>query len=135
MDRINNRNGKFHKFLLIKKGVKFMKIALPVAQNKVCMHFGHCEEFAIFEVDEESKEIINREFIPSPSHQPGMLPGWLAEKGANIIITGGMGRRAQSLFSQCGIEVILGSPSGKPEEVVSEYLDGNLQTGDNICDH
>ncbi len=45
-----------------------MKIALPVAQNQVCMHFGHCEEFAIFEVDEESKEIIGSEFVPSPPH-------------------------------------------------------------------
>jgi len=114
---------------------KTMKIALPVAQNQVCMHFGHCEEFAIFEVDEENKKIINQESISSPPHQPGMLPGWLAEKGANVIITGGMGRRAQNLFSQCGIEVILGSPTGNPEEIVSEYLNGTLQTGDNICDH
>ena len=112
-----------------------MKIALPVAQNQVCMHFGHCEEFAIFEVDEESKEIIGNEFFPSPPHQPGMLPEWLAEKGANIIISGGMGMKAQNLFNQCGIEVVLGSPTGKPEDIVSEYLNGTLKTGDNICDH
>jgi len=112
-----------------------MKIALPVARNQVCMHFGHSEEFAIFEVDEESKEIINSEFIPGPPHQPGMLPGWLAERGANIIITGGMGTRAQNLFNKYGIEVVLGSPAGKPEDIVSEYLNGTLQTGDNICDH
>ena len=64
-----------------------------------------------------------------------MLPSWLAEKGANIIITGGMGRRAQDLFSQHGIEVVIGAPSGKPEDIVSGYLNGILQTGDNICDH
>ena len=112
-----------------------MKIALPVAQKMVCMHFGHCEEFALFEVNEESKNIINSEFLPSPPHQPGMLPKWLAEKGANIIIAGGMGMRAQNIFNQCGIEVVLGSPSGKPEDIVLEYINGTLETGDNVCDH
>ena len=112
-----------------------MKIALPVAQKMVCMHFGHCEEFALIEVDQENKKIINSEFLPSPPHQPGMLPKWLSEKGADIIIAGGMGMRAQNIFHQHGIEVILGSPSGKPEDVVSEYINGTLETGENICDH
>ncbi len=112
-----------------------MKIALPVAQKKVCMHFGHCEEFALFEVDEESKEIINQEYIGSPPHQPGILPGWLKEQGATVIISGGMGMRAQSMFNQHGIQVIVGSPVGEPKVIAAAYLNGTLETGANICDH
>ncbi len=112
-----------------------IKIALPIANKTVCMHFGHCEEFVLFEVDEESKEIIKSETFPSPPHQPGMLPKWLAEKGAEVIVAGGMGRRARDIFEQCGIKVIIGSPSGKPEEIVLQYLNGNLQIGENVCDH
>ena len=112
-----------------------MKIAIPIVQNKVSVHFGHCEQFALFEVDKETKEIINKEFLPCPPHHPGMLPKWLGEKGADIIIASGMGRRAQNMFNQYGIEVVLGSPSGEPEDIVSEYINGTLETGDNICDH
>ena len=112
-----------------------MKIAIPVAQKKVCMHFGHCEEFALFEVDEKSKEIIKQEYIESPPHQPGMLPGWLKEKGATAIISGGMGMRAQSLFNQFGIQVVLGSPSGDPKDIAQAYINGTLETGENVCDH
>lgn len=112
-----------------------MKIALPVAQKKVCLHFGHCEEFAVVNVDSEKKCILGTEFIPSPPHQPGMLPGWLAEKDVNVVLAGGMGMRAQSIFQQYGIELILGVPSGEPEQIVLDYLNGTLETGDNICDH
>jgi len=112
-----------------------MKIAVPLAQNMVSMHFGHCEEFALFEVDRENKKIINREIIQSPPHQPGMLPPWLAEMGANVIITGGMGGRAQNLFSQYGINVITGSSAGKPEDIILQFLNGTLQLGENVCDH
>lgn len=112
-----------------------MKIALPVAQRRVCMHFGHCEEFAVVSVDIEKKSILNTEFIPSPPHQPGMLPGWLAEMDVNVVLAGGMGRRAQAFFNQYGIELILGVTSGEPEQVVLDYLNGTLETGDNICDH
>jgi len=55
----------------------------------------------------------------------------------NIIIAGGMGGRAQQLFSQNGVQVVTGaSPdSGSPEEIVKIYLTGSLQTGANPCDH
>ena len=54
---------------------------------------------------------------------------------ANLVITGGMGRRAINLFDQAGVKVVVGAPSLEPEELVRQYLAGTLQTEDNICDH
>jgi predicted Fe-Mo cluster-binding NifX family protein len=70
-----------------------------------------------------------------PPHEPGVLPQWLAEQKANLIIAGGMGSRAQSLFTQNGIQVLTGAPAGTPEELVQAYLNGSLAPGDNVCDH
>jgi len=99
------------------------------------MHFGHCERFALVEVDLSTKTILNREDIDAPPHQPGLLPPWLAERGANMIIAGGMGRRAQDLLVEQGSQVIVGAPADTPERLVGDYLAGTLQAGENVCDH
>ena len=112
-----------------------MKIALPVVDGRLSMHFGHCEQFALVEVDETRKTVLRTEYLTPPPHEPGVLPRWLREQGAGVVIAGGMGRRAQSLFAEHGIEVIVGAPSEAPEEVVSAYLADTLKTGENICDH
>ena len=112
-----------------------MRVAIPVVEGRLSMHFGHCEEFALFDVDEAAKSITKSERLVPPAHEPGLLPRWLAEKGANLIIAGGMGGRAQGLFGQSGIQVVVGAPSEEPEKIVHAYLDGTLQTGGNICDH
>jgi ATP-binding protein involved in chromosome partitioning len=117
------------------KGASKMRIAIPVAEGQLAMHFGHCQEFALFDVDPEGKTITASKSVVPPAHAPGVLPKWLAEQGATMIIAGGMGSRAQGLFTQSGIEVVIGAPSSPPEEVVAAYLAGTLQAGENICDH
>jgi len=110
-----------------------MKIAIPVAEGKLCMHFGHCQQFAVVEV--ENEEIKNKEMLTPPAHEPGVLPQWLNEVGAKVVIAGGMGGRAIQFFDQYGIRVIVGAPSLDPEQVVEQYLAGTLETGGNVCDH
>ena len=112
-----------------------MKIAIPLADGKLSMHFGHCEEFALVDVDENTKTIKGKTIWSAPPHQPGFLPTWLAEKGANVIVAGGMGSRAQGLFVEKNIKVVIGVREGTPEDIVSSYLNNTLSTGDNICDH
>lgn len=112
-----------------------MKIAVPVANGLLNAHFGHCDTFAIITADKTSKKITNREDIPAPPHEPGLLPKWLAEKGVETIITGGMGNKARSLFVEMGIEVVVGAPIETPEKLVESYLEGSLKTGENVCDH
>ena len=110
-----------------------MKFAIPLAEGKLTAHFGHCQEFALVEV--EDNQIKAKEIQVPPPHEPGVLPRWLHEQGADVIIAGGMGIRAMDLFTQNGIKVMTGAPSLTPEELVKQYLDNTLTTGGNLCDH
>jgi len=114
---------------------KKMKIAIPLAEGKLCMHFGHCETFALIDVETGETPILSMEEVIPPPHEPGLLPRWLGEKGVNVIIAGGMGQRALSLFQEQGIEVSVGAPMVPPLELVNAYLSKTLQTGTNACDH
>ena len=110
-----------------------MKFAIPLAEGKLTAHFGHCQEFALIEV--EGEEIKAKEILVPPTHEPGVLPRWLHEQGANVIIAGGMGQRAQTLFTDQDITVIVGAPVEDPEILVKSYLNNALISGDNLCDH
>jgi predicted Fe-Mo cluster-binding NifX family protein len=112
-----------------------MIIAIPTVNREVCMHFGHCDQFALVEVDEATKSILKIDYETPPAHEPGVLPRWLHQKGANVIISGGMGQRAQGLFAQNGIETIIGAAGGAPEQIVTAYLNQTLVTGQNPCEH
>lgn len=112
-----------------------MKIAIPLVNGRLSMHFGHCERFAFIDVDSAEKKILKREDIKPPPHEPGLLPPWLVEQGARVIIAGGMGQTAQALFAQHGIQVVVGAPADTPERLIGHYLAGTLQAGENACDH
>jgi ATP-binding protein involved in chromosome partitioning len=112
-----------------------MRYALPMSDGKVSSHFGHCEQFALIDVDEAARKIVNKELVIPPAHEPGVLPSWLAEEGVNIVIAGGMGPMAQNLFRENRIEVIVGALGDDPEGVVLAHLGGTLATGDNACSH
>jgi len=110
-----------------------VKIAIPMAEGILCNHFGHCEQFAL--IDLQGKNIIQKVMVTPPPHEPGLLPRWLGEKGVGLIIAGGMGQRAVSLFNERGIKVLTGAPQLGPEELIAQYVDQTLITGDNVCDH
>lgn len=112
-----------------------MRIAIPMAEGRLSMHFGHCEVFALLDVDPEAGKILGRKDVDPPPHQPGLLPPWLAAQGVNLVIAGGMGQRAQQIFQSHGIRVLVGACPEAPERVVGDYLAGTLQTGENVCDH
>jgi len=109
------------------------KFAIPTLNEKLTAHFGHCEKFAI--VDVEENKVISEEFIVPPVHQPGVYPKFLADQGVHVIIAGGMGQKAQDLFAMNNIEVHMGVQDGTPAELVMSYLNNQLQTGQNLCDH
>lgn len=111
-----------------------MRVAIPVTNGLLSQHFGHCEEFIIFDVDSENRVVTEQKLQP-PVHEPGMLPRWLGEIGVDTIIAGGMGSRAQNLFLQNGIRVVIGAESNAPKLIIGNYLSGILETGSNTCDH
>ncbi len=109
-----------------------MKFAIPMANGKLTAHFGHCQEFAL--IDVENNEIKKKTVLVPPPHEPGVLPKWLAELGTNVVIAGGMGQRAITLFEQANIKVIIGAPVDIPETLVKQYLSNKLASGKNLCD-
>lgn len=115
------------------KRSKKMKFAIPTVNNKLCMHFGHCQQFAIIDVVDD--KIQGESYITPPPHEPGVLPKFLGENNVNVIISGGMGSRAQQLFAEQNIKVLTGAQSENPRDVVQQFIDGSLKTGSNVCDH
>lgn len=109
-----------------------MKVAVATEGNMVSQHFGHCAAYTIAEI--EDGRVMTRALIEAPPHEPGVLPAFLARKGVDCIISGGMGGRAQGLFAEKGIIVITGA-SGLIDQVLEDFLNDRLVTGSNICDH
>jgi len=112
-----------------------MRIAIPLADGHLAQHFGHCEKFALVDLDPVTRKITTSTEVEAPEHQPGLLPPWLKERGVTLIIAGGMGSRAHSLFQEASIEVLTGAPAETAAALVTQYLDGELVTGANACDH
>lgn len=112
-----------------------MMIAIPVENEKLCSHFGHCPSFALMQIAPDGQTISARRDIDAPPHEPGLLPNWLFEHGVHLVICGSMGPRALELFAQKGIDVVIGAPEETPEALVTAHLAGTLQTSANSCDH
>ncbi len=107
-----------------------MKIAVASEGKMVTEHFGHCEGFIVFDTDNGA--IVKEEMVPNPGHRPGFLPNFLADRGVEVIISGGMGGGAIDIFNQRGIEVIVGA-SGLASIAVENYLKGELKTTGSVC--
>jgi Mrp family chromosome partitioning ATPase/predicted Fe-Mo cluster-binding NifX family protein len=120
---------------LAQKGNNSMRFAIPLQDGKLCLHFGHCDVFALVDTDGDGGTIVRRTDVTPPPHEPGVLPKWLHEQGVNVILAGGMGQRAQQLFVQNDIKVVVGAPVESPENLVTAYHNQTLQTGANTCDH
>ncbi len=106
------------------------KIAVACQEKKVAQHFGHCEGFWIFTVEDD--HFRSEELISNPGHKPGFLPNFLADRGVDVIISGGMGRGAVEIFEGRGIKVVVGA-SGDCRESVEAYLKGELVSTGAVC--
>lgn len=107
-----------------------IKIAVASDNEMVTGHFGHCENFNIFET--ENDKIIKGISIPNPGHKPGFLPNFLNDLGVNVIISGGMGGGAIEIFNEKGIEVIVGA-GGEAKVAAESYLQGSLKSTGSVC--
>ncbi len=108
-------------------------LVIPVSDGKLSAHFGHCKEFAFIET--RDGKIVKMEIRNPPAHEPGELPRWLHEQGADVAIVGGMGEKAQELLKEKGIEIIIGAPVDSPKSLANRYISNTLTSGANVCDH
>lgn len=109
-----------------------MRIAVAAEKDMVSAHFGHCDGFTVYEVEDGA--IAGKEYIANPGHEPGVLPALLREAKVDLVIAGGMGERAQTLFNQNGIEVIVGA-QGTCEDAINTYNKGELVSNSVFCKH
>lgn len=113
-----------------------MKIALPTRGNRIDDHFGHCEYYTVFDVQEENPSIHTQEIIPSPQGCgcKSDIARTLADRGVTLLLAGNMGEGALQVLQGAGIEVIRGC-RGEIEEVLEAYLNGTLMDSGELCSH
>ena len=109
------------------------RIAIPMENGVLCAHFGHCQTFAIVNVEKSSITEI-REIVP-PEHVPGLYPKWVAQFGVTDVIAGGMGQQAIMLFNDQNINAFVGAPMKPAKELVEEFIAGRLTLTANYCNH
>lgn len=111
-----------------------MKIALPTYQNQIDSHFGHCEYFTVFTVDEGLKEILSQETVASPEGCgcKSNIAFVLADMGVSMMLAGNMGEGAVNVLKNAGIEVLRGC-SGDVKAVTLSWLNGTLTDSGESC--
>lgn len=109
-----------------------MRLAIATENGAVAAHFGRCPLYTL--VDLEDGTEVSRTTIENPGHEPGRIPALLNDHDADIVVAGGMGRKAQQLFDSMGIAQIVGV-QGPIDAVVSGCLDGTLEGGESLCSH
>lgn len=107
-----------------------MKVAFPVEDGIICPHFGHAPEFVFVELS-NGVQVSKQSKIP-PAHEPGVLPQWIGDMGADVLVTGGLGARASQLLEGRGVKVISGV-SGTVESALEELAKGTLKGTGEVC--
>ena len=112
-----------------------MKIAVPSRDNNVDGHFGHCEYYTIFSVD-ENKSILDSEVMQSPQGCgcKSNIAGILQQKGVTLLLAGNMGEGALNKLNAFGIDVIRGC-SGDVKATVESFLSGEIFDSGESCSH
>lgn len=110
-----------------------MKIAVTYENGEVFQHFGHTEQFKLYEV--EDGKVVSQEVRSTNGQGHGALAGFLDGCGAKVLICGGIGGGARNALASAGIE-LYGGVTGSADEAVAAYLAGNLSYDpDAHCDH
>ena len=109
-----------------------MRIAVTYENGQVFQHFGHTEEFKVYEV--EDGKVVSSEIIGSDGQGHGALAGLLSNKSIDVLICGGIGGGAQAALSEQGIELCAGA-TGDVDAAVEAYLKGELINSGVNCNH
>ena len=110
-----------------------MKIAVTYENGQIFQHFGHTEEFKVYEV--QDKKIVSSTVVSTDGFGHGALASFLKNLGANALICGGIGGGAQMALAEAGIK-LYGGVSGSCDAAVEALISGNLGYNPDIrCDH
>lgn len=116
-----------------RKGEKAMRIAVTYENGQIFQHFGHTEEFKLYDIEEG--KVTGSQVVSTNGQGHGALAGFLAEAKVDALICGGIGGGAQSALAEIGIK-LYGGVSGSADEAVAAYLEGRLDFNPDVhCSH
>jgi predicted Fe-Mo cluster-binding NifX family protein len=115
---------------IYRRRCEHMRVAISTDGDVVSAHFGRCPSFTV--VDIEGNEVVQKNILVNPGHQPGLIPQFLHQKGVECIVAGGMGMRARGFFAESNIKTLLGV-SGRIDYVIEELKTGTLKEGESFC--
>lgn len=110
-----------------------MKIAVTYENGNVFQHFGHTEQFKIYEISQG--KIVKSQIVSTNGNGHGALAGILSEQGVDTLICGGIGAGAQTALANAGIQ-LYGGVSGNADAAVEQLLAGTLAYNPDVqCNH
>ncbi len=111
-----------------------MKIALPSNGNQIDGHFGHCQYFTVFAVDDDKKIVAEQKLTPPPGCgcKTDVVPE-LAKMGVTVMLAGNMGGGAVNVLVRHGIKVVRGC-AGDLREVTEAWLAGKIDDSGMSCE-
>ena len=110
-----------------------MNIAVTYENGQIFQHFGHTEQFKVYEIDNNT--VVKSFVVDTNGQGHGALAGFLSLNNIEVLICGGMGGGAQMALAQAGIK-LYGGVSGDADAAVEAYLAGNLDFNPNVqCNH
>ena len=110
-----------------------MRIAVTYENGEVFGHFGHTEQFKLYDVKEG--KIVQEKIVPTNGSGHGALAGFLADQGVDALICGGIGMGAQNALTAAGIRFYAGV-TGSADEAAKALAEGTLSFDpDARCDH
>lgn len=110
-----------------------MRIAVTFENGTIFQHFGHTEQFKLYDV--QDGKVVNTQIVNTNGQGHGALSGFLAQAQAEVLICGGIGGGAQAALSEAGIR-LCGGVTGSADEAVAAYLSGTLAYNPDVhCDH
>lgn len=110
-----------------------MRIAVTYENGEIFQHFGHTEQFKVYDIEEG--KIVASEIVDTNGSGHGALAGVLAALNAEVLICGGIGGGAQAALAEAGIK-LFGGVSGDADKAVEVYLAGTLAYNPNVqCNH
>lgn len=109
------------------------KLAMPIEGDVLAHHFGHSKVFYFFEI-EDNKVTKSYTKVPPP-HEEGVIPRWLASEKVSDLLVGGIGPKAVEILYAHGITVFVGVEPADAESLALDFINGNLNLGQNSCNH
>lgn len=118
---------------LRRKEMRMMKIAVTYENGNVFQHFGHTEQFKIYDVSDG--KVVSSQIVGTDGNGHGALAGMLSDRNVDTLICGGIGAGAQAALSEAGIQ-LYGGVTGSTDEAVNALLEGKLSFDPDVhCDH